>query len=114
MHPPDPIFILKSGIRNMSDFAILWHLGLCGLTGAGLQQIADATALSYNTVATCLARMGKLKLTTETRLKDKPGHPLVFVISRMGYRLMTGHLQKQDKADHGGQLPLASEVVHTS
>ena len=45
MRPPNPIFLLKAGIRNMTDFAVMWHLALCGLTGSGMQEIADARKL---------------------------------------------------------------------
>lgn len=114
MTPPNPIFLLKSGIRTMTESAILWHLALCGLTGSTMQEIADATHLSYNTVSTTLNRLFKAKLVMDMRLRDKPGQPLVFVISRFGYRLMTGHLQKAEKEAQSGQLPMASEVAHTS
>lgn len=60
MRPPNPIFLLKAGIRNMTDSAVLWHLALCGLTGSGMQETAD------------------------------------------------------EKAAHGGQLPMGDEVVKTS
>lgn len=98
----------------MTDFAILWHLALCGLTGSSMQEIADATGLSYNTVAHTLLRLGEAKLTIERRLRDKPGHPLVITLSRLGFRLMTGHLEDDEKSAQGGQLPMPSEVVHHS
>ena len=114
MRPPNPIFLLKAGIRNMTDSAVLWHLALCGLTGSGMQEIADATGLSYNTVAHTLIRLEEMKLTIEQRLRDKPGHPLVITLSRMGFRLMAGHLTAEEKAAQGGQLPMGDEVVKTS
>lgn len=114
MQPPNPIFIYRSGIKNLLDFSILWHLALCGLTGCRLPDLRAATNANDNTTRGSLDRLENLKLIVAVPSRDLPGQPIAWICSRLGYRLMTGHLQDAEKAKARGQLPMASEVVHTS
>lgn len=114
MHPPNPIFIYKAGIKNTLDFAVLWHLALCGLTGSSLPDLREAIHANENTLRGSLTRLETLKLVVPCPNRDLVGHPLRWVCARIGYRLMTGHLQDAEKEQARGQMPMASEVVHTS
>jgi chromosome segregation and condensation protein ScpB len=95
MNPPNPIFVLKAGVKNLIDFAALWHIALCGLTGAKVADLADALGVSANTLYTSLIRLEGMRLVVQARNADKPGHPATYVCSRLGYRLMTGHLKEK-------------------
>lgn len=101
----------KAGLRTLSEFAILWYLAQCGLTGARLCGVEAATGIPYNTAAGVLSKLQTRKLAVCQPIPDQQGQPVVYVISRLGYRLMTGHLVKREA---GGQLPMGSEVIHTS
>ena len=114
MQRPDPIFVYRSGVKNTLDFALLWHLALCGLTGSTISGMVDALGVSDGTVRTGLYRLESAKLVVGANNRDKPGHPLMFVCSRLGYRLMTGHLASKEKTTAAGQMPLGSEIVHQS
>ncbi len=112
MHPPNPILIHKAGIKNTLDFAVLWHLAECGITGSTLPQILEAMGrTNENTLRGSVARMEDLKLLVSAPKRDLPGHPLVWTISCIGYRLMTGHLKKEEKP--AGQVAMP-EITHAS
>lgn len=110
MQAPNPILIYRAGVKNLLDFAILWHVALCGLTGARLCDLVRETGANENTVRGSLARQAGMKLLVAIPNRDLPGSPICWVCSRIGYRLMTGHLKAEEKV--GGQLPLGSEIVH--
>ncbi len=114
MQPPNPIFIYRAGIKNLLDFSILWHIALCGLTGSCLPDLRAAINANDNTTRGSLARLESLKLIVAAPNRDLPGHPIAWTCSRLGYRLMTGHLQAKEKTAASAQLPMASEVIHTS
>lgn len=114
MIPPNPILVSKAGIKNTLDFAVLWHLALCGLTGSTISGMMEALGVSDGTLRTGLARLEAMKLVVASYNRDLPGHPLSFVCSRLGYRLMTGHLAAKEKTTAAGQMPLGSEIVHQS
>jgi hypothetical protein len=108
--PPNPIFVLKSGVKNLIDFAALWHIALCGLTGAKVSDLADALGVSANTLYTSLLRLEGMRLVVQARNADKPGHPLTYVCSRLGYRLMTGHLK--EKPGQQTEMPQVQQAGH--
>lgn len=114
MIPPNPTFIYRAGIKNTLDFALLWHLALCGLTGSVMSDLLESIGANENTLRGGLARLESLKLAVATPNRDLPGHPLAWVCSRLGYRLMTGHLKPAEKTSGVGQLPLGSEIIHKS
>lgn len=114
MRPPSPILVYKAGIKNALDFAALWHIALCGLTGSCLPDLLTAIGANENTMRGSLTRLESLKLVVNCPNRDLPGHPIAWVCSRLGYRLMTGHMQDHEKDQASGQLPMASEIVHKS
>jgi len=90
--------VYKAGIKNMLDFAILWHAAQCGVTGCTLPQFKEALhPCNENTLRGSLARLEDLKLVFSDHNRDLPGHPLTWVISRIAYQLMTGHMEKKEK-----------------
>jgi hypothetical protein len=98
MRAPDPILIYKAGIKNTLDFAILWHAAHCGATGCTMPDFKEAVRpANENTVRGSLARLEDSKLLVSAHNRDLQGHPLTWTISRIGYRLMTGHLQAKEK-----------------
>jgi len=112
MRPPDPVFIHKSGLKNTIDFAMLWHLAQCGVTGSTAQGMADALNTPLSTIHATTTRLLLRKLVVGNELTGILGQPMVWVISRLGYRLMTGHLKAPEKPE--GQIGLGSEIVHAS
>lgn len=114
MIPPDPIFVHRAGVKNTVDFALLWHLALCGLTGSRVSQLAQSLRLNENTLRHALQRLDDAKLAVPVVQRDEPGHPIIWVCSRLGYRLMTGHLKQDVKALAGGQMPLGDVIDKTA
>ena len=113
MNPPNPILVYRAGIKNTLDFAILWHLANVGLTGSTFPQLMEALGAADPTLRGGLARLETLKMVVAAPNRDRPGHPLTWVSSRISYRLMTGHLNASEKSA-AGQLPLGSEIIHQS
>lgn len=114
MIPPDPIFVMRAGIKNTLDFALLWHLALCGLTGSRVSQLGEALRLKENTLRHSLARLREDKLAVPVVQRNEPGHPIIWVCSRFGYRLMMGHLERSETSAAGGQLPLGDAIDKTA
>ena len=98
----------------MLDFAILWHLAMVGLTGSNLPDLMAALDAPDPTLRRALERLESMKLVVASPNRDLPGHPLTWVCSRMGYRIVTGHLNVADRKKTGGQIPLPAEIEHGS
>jgi hypothetical protein len=99
--PPDPIYLLKAGL-TLPEAAILWHLALCGLTGSRAHQTAEAAGLQYKTTSAILRRLAKRKLIETPASLQSQGCPNLYVISRLGFRLMT----------HNAARPRLAETYH--
>lgn len=86
--PPDPIYLLKAGL-SLPEAAILWHLALCGLTGARAATTAEACSLAPKTTSAILRRLAKRKLIETPSTLQSQGCPHLYTISRLGFRLMS-------------------------
>lgn len=95
----------------MNEFATLWHLAQCGVTGSTITKIGEATGMNYNTTAGVLSTLQVQKMVVSTKL-DTPGNPLVYVLSRIAYRLMTGHLTPKHR--DAKQPPLSESFIHAT
>ena len=105
MQRPDPVFIYRSGIKNVLDFAILWHLAMVGLTGSNLPDLMAALDAPDPTLRRALERLESMKLVVASPNRDLPGHPLTWVCSRMGNRIVTGHLNAGSDAPGAVEKP---------
>lgn len=91
MNPPSYAHLYHAGIHNMIDAAILWHLAECGIHGATTNGIQNLFHISSNSQThTCLHRLLDMHLVAKPQRKDTTGRPCVWIISRLGYRLITG------------------------
>jgi hypothetical protein len=109
MTPPDPILLYKAGLQSAGQIAALWHLAQCGVTGALTHQVAEAIDASPRTAYGLLNHLANRRLVVPNPLEDRSGNPIQWIISRLGYRLMTGHLTTAEKP--AGQKEIAS-IAH--
>ena len=89
----------------MLDFAILWHLAMVGLTGSNLPDLMAELDAPDPTLRRALERLESMKLVVASPNRDLPGHPLTWVCSRMGNRIVTGHLNAGSDAPGAVEKP---------
>lgn len=91
MIAPSYAHLYHAGVHNMIDAAILWHLAECGIHGSTTNSIQSLFRISTNSQAhTCLHRLLDMQLVAKPQRKETTGRPCVWIISRLGYRLITG------------------------
>lgn len=102
IQPPTYLQLHRAGLRNLNEAAILWHLAECGVHGSTTPQIQAATRFNYNTIHNILERLHDLKLLARPRrLTVGQGAPNLWILSRLGYRLITGQaLAIDDSLSH--------------
>ena len=91
MNQPTYLHLHRAGLRSLAEAALLWHLAECGVTGSTTPQITAALRLNYNTTHCMLDRLQELRLIAKPqRMAGKQGTPNLWILSRLGYRLITG------------------------
>lgn len=91
MTQPTYLHLHRAGLRSLAEAAILWHLAECGVTGSTTPQIVTALRFNYNTTATIMERLCDLRLVARPKRTTSQGAPNLWILSRLGYRLITGH-----------------------
>lgn len=96
MKPPSFLFLYKAGLRSLAEACILWHLAECGVTGSTTPQLASAIGINPNSIHPMLDRLQGMKLIARPKRLDNQGNPYLWILSRLGYRLITGQALKDD------------------
>ena len=86
---PCPLALLRAGIHQMIDGAILVHLGRCGLSCATMTDIQEATGGNRETVRTAVERLMDLKLVVRASRSNGAGRAFSYCVSVRGWELLT-------------------------
>lgn len=86
---PCPAAMLRAGIHQMLDAAILVHLGRCGLSCATMNDLIDATGGNRETVRTAVERLMDLHLVVRASRSNGAGRAFAYCVSVRGWGLLT-------------------------
>lgn len=85
----DPHILLKSGVRNLLDFAILIHLGRCGLQGATVPAMVLTLGEPYSSIRLGIDRLEELNLVLPVCRRNNAGRAEVWVVTAGAWEALT-------------------------
>lgn len=92
MTPPSYLHLYLTGVRNTIDAAVLWHLAKCGVNGCQIKDLVADLRINYNTAHSITGRLWEQGLVANPKKDKRQGLPNRWIISRLGYRLITGQI----------------------
>jgi hypothetical protein len=84
----DPFTLLKAGVRNTMDLAVLIHLGRCGLQGSTVPQMLEHFHEPYSSIRCAIDRLEELDLCLAVCRKNNSGRAQVWVVSVSAWTLL--------------------------
>lgn len=100
----EPVNLLRAGIVNMSDAALLVCCGRAGIVGVTTVDAAGACRLPHNTAHHCLARLRELGLVCAPTRDTGQGRVNRHVIAPAGLALLQA--PRETGAKPATQLPI--------
>lgn len=85
----DPHALLKAGVRNTLDLAILIHLGRCGLQGATVPTMVMSLGEPYSSIRFGIDRLAELGLVLPVCRRNTAGRAEVWVVTVRAWDALT-------------------------